>query len=70
VGFPPVGEVLPSTFGKARVVENEFGFGALLRELELRNRVDTRIPADHTPSLNNSLAGRKLDMSSDDMPAE
>src|SRR5207244_6100291 len=47
-----------------------FRTGALLGEIELHNRVDTWIPVDHTPGLDNSFVRHKLDVSSYDMPAK
>src|SRR3981081_1187540 len=52
------------------MVERYFGSGPLLRELELRNRVNARIPADLSPSLDDALARYKFDVSSHDMAAE
>src|SRR5947208_3035984 len=55
---------------KTSLVKDNFRTGALLGEIELHNRVDTWIPVDHTPGLDNSFVRHKLDVSSYDMPAK
>src|SRR5579863_71248 len=62
VFVPPVEETFPIAVGEASVVENEFSFGAAVRELELHNRVYARFPVRRPPGLHNSLVGHQLDM--------
>ncbi len=52
------------------MVKYDLGPGALLHELELRNRVDARSPAARSPRLHDTLVRDKLDMPSRDVPAE
>ena len=52
------------------MVKYDLGPGALLHELELRNRIDARSPAACSPGLHDSLVRHKFDVSSRDVPAE
>jgi hypothetical protein len=52
------------------MVKYDLGSGALLHELELRNRIDARIPAARSPGLHDSLVRHKFDVSSRDVPTE
>jgi len=70
VGFPTRRQVFPQAPGETGMVKNDLGPGALLREHELRNRVNARIPATHAPCLYDSLVGHEFDVPSRDVPAE
>ena len=52
------------------MVKYDLGSGALLHELELRNRIDARSPAARSPGLHDALVRHKFDVSSRDVPAE
>jgi hypothetical protein len=52
------------------MVKYDLSPGALLHELELRNRIDARSPTARSPGLNDSLVWYKFDLSSRDVPAE
>jgi len=56
--------------GEAGMVKDDFRPGALLHELEPRDRVHTRIPVDHSPALHDSLARQEFEVPSHDMPGE
>src|SRR6266853_251905 len=70
IGFPSRCQVFPIALGKTGVVKDNLGSGALLRELEFRNRVHTRIPVSDSPGLDDSLVRDKFDMSPHDIAAE
>src|ERR1700677_2094440 len=52
------------------MVKYDLGSGALLHELEPRNRIDARIPAPRSPGLHDSFVRRKFHLSSHNVPAE
>ncbi len=52
------------------MVKDNLGYRALLQEIKLRNRIDPRIPATRSPSLNNSLIWYKFDVPSRHIAAE
>jgi hypothetical protein len=52
------------------MVKYDLGPGTLLHELELRYRIDARIPAARSPGLHDSFVRHKFNMSSYDVPAE
>src|SRR5258708_21454720 len=56
--------------GEACMVKHNLGPDALLHEFELHNRVDTRIPGDHSPGLHNSLVWHEFEVPSHDMAGE
>jgi hypothetical protein len=62
--------MLPFASRKARMVKNDFGSGTLFRQFEFHNRIDTGIPVDDTPRLDDSLIGHKLNVAAHDMAAE
>jgi hypothetical protein len=70
VFVPPVKETLRIAIGETFVVKNEFRCGAAVRELELHNRVDARIPVGWTSGLDNSRVGNQLDLPPNDNPAK
>src|SRR5579864_9281737 len=70
VRFPSRRQGFRLAFGKARMVEYDLGPGALLHELELRNRIDARSPAARSPRLHDSLVRHKFDVPSRDVAAE
>src|SRR5262249_6116366 len=70
VRVPAAFEVLALTLREARVVEDEPRPGALRLELELRDRVDARLPVADAPGLDDPLIGDQLDVAPLDHPAE
>src|SRR5260370_1092894 len=52
------------------MVKYDLGPGALLHELELRDRIDARSPAARSPGLHDSLVRHKFDVSSRDVSTE
>ena len=70
VGFPARGEMIGGTDREACVVEDEFCAGAFGNELEFNEGVDTWIPAEFTPGLNDALVGNEFDVATDDVVAE
>src|SRR4029077_20271371 len=70
MGFPSRREVFRVALGKAGMVKDDFGSSALLYELEFHYRIDTRIPVDHSPGLDDSRIRHKFDVSSQNDAAE
>src|SRR4029077_9141646 len=68
--FPSRCQGFRITFRKARMVENDLGPGALLHQIELRNRIDARRPAARSPGLHDSLVRYKFDVPSRVVPAK
>src|ERR1700726_2764784 len=52
------------------MVKYDLAPGALLHELELRNRIDAWSPAARSPGLHDSLVRHKFDVSPRDVPTE
>src|ERR1700730_3854355 len=59
---PPFEESFSVALRKTSVVENDFGSGSAVRELELHKRVDSGFPVSRAPGLDNSAIGYKFDM--------
>src|SRR5262245_51841933 len=55
---------------KACVIENEFSVCALLDQLELHKRIDTRFPTDFAPRLHHSFVRCEFDVPAYDVTAE
>src|ERR1700726_4394930 len=70
VCFPSRRESFRVALGKAGMVKDDFGPGALLQELESRNRVNTRSPVSHSPGLDDARVRHKFDVSPEDNAAE
>ena len=70
MSFPSRSQDFRLAFRKAGMVKYDFGSGALLHELEPRNRIDARSPAARSPGLHDALVRHKFDVSSRDVPAE
>lgn len=70
VRFPSRSQDFCIAFRKARMIKDDLGSGALLDQLELRNRIDAPRPAPRSPGLHDSLVGHKFDVPSRDVTAE
>src|SRR4051794_33284423 len=70
VRVPAAFEVLALALRKARMVEDQPRPGALRLELELRDRIDARLPVADAPGLDDPLIGHQLDVAPLDHPAE
>jgi hypothetical protein len=58
------------SFGKAGVIEHEPGTGAIIEELEPRDRIDAGRPIGCPPGLNDSPVRDDLDNAPTDVAAE
>src|SRR5215469_8605767 len=67
VGLPAISKVLPFALGKACMVKDNFYFGALILQLELRNGIDAWVPIDNPPRLHDPLVGHQFNLPSDDV---
>jgi tetratricopeptide (TPR) repeat protein len=70
IALPSFGQVFRLSFRKTGMVEDNLGSRALLDEFKSRNRIDTRIPIDDAPGLNDSFVRCELDVPPDDMSCE
>src|SRR5215472_3896771 len=70
VGSPPFGEVLALALWEAGMVEDQFGARAFFDERKLCNRVLAWVPTACTPSLDDSLVGNELEVTSRDVSAK
>jgi len=62
--------MLSQTFGKASVVENDSGRGALFLKFKFRNGMDTRFPTADAPRLDNSRIGHEFKLPASDVSAK
>src|SRR6516162_8534180 len=70
IGLPAGGEMLRVSRGKAGMVENDSGSGALRGKLKTGNGIEPGTPAHGAPSLDDALARDELDLAPDDVAAE
>src|SRR4029077_12645580 len=68
--FPAVQKIFCVALRESGMVEQDFGFRALLHEIEPDNRIDARLPIRHAPALDDAFVRHEFEMTTDDASAE